>query len=291
MARAKKQPKVNESVEPPRLGAMSNLFRGKPEEVAGIFADYGLESTQILPSFPGMRLGTADDVTTAACTAIGEPFRGAELLIAGVTAHTNFIDPDRERRKRMVKRFDALVEHCQDFGTRYVITDTGTLNPDHPWEDYAENHVPAALDAFVDAIGPSVQLAEKVDVTILLEGYSYQVLDNVERARQLRERLGEHVGFVIDPPNYFNRKMASAPKRYLREVLEVLGPMGPVAHAKDVRSSGGDVLTSRAGTGNLDYKEYLELLDKYQPGCPLILEQIRPEELRETVEFIDRFFG
>jgi hypothetical protein len=46
----------------------------------------------------------------------------------------------------------------------------------------------------------------------------------------------------------------------------------------------------RAGTGTLDYREFLELLGQYHPGGPLILEQITPAELRETLDFLDRFY-
>ena len=69
-----------------------------------------------------------------------------------------------------------------------------------------------------------------------------------------------------------------------------IGALAPIAHAKDVRYVGADLTTPRAGSGNLDYKEFLEQLSAHQPNCPLIFEQIRPEELRESIDFIDRFF-
>lgn len=290
MARAKKQIKVDENVRPPLLGAMSNLFRGSPDEVAALFVRYGLDAVQILPNFPGIRLSTASDVKAAACEEMGLPFREADLTVAAVTAHTNFLDPDKSRRSRMVKRFDALIEHCQAFGTTYLITESGTLNPEHPWEDFGDNHTDQALAALIKAMKPSATLAAKAGVTILIEVYLFHVVSTPAKALRVREELGESIGFVMDPPNYFTRSMASSPKKSLRDLFEALGEHAPVAHGKDVRYTGSTHTTPRAGGGSLDYKEYLELLDKYQPDTPLIFEQIRPEELRETIDFIDRFF-
>lgn len=290
MAKSKKQAKVESTVRPPRMGALSNLFRGDPDEVASIFASYQLESVQILPNFPSFRFATKEDVTTSQCRRVAEPFIGAEIVVAGISAHTNFIDPDRRRRKRMIQRFDALVDHAQDMGATAVITETGTLNTEHPWEDVAENHRPETLKALIEAMRPSVKLAEKAGVTILLEGYLYHAISTPREALAARQELGEHVGFVLDPANYFTRAMANSAKKHLRDIFTALGPHAPIAHAKDVRYAGGDLTTPRAGTGVLDYKEFLELIEEFQPECPLILEQIRPEELQETLDFLDRFF-
>lgn len=290
MARAPKITKFDSSVVPPRLGAVSNLFGGGPDEAATIFDQYNLESVQLLPSFPGLRMATADDVTTAVAEQMSRPFVDLKIQIAAVSASANFLDTDRRRRKRFVKRFDAVVEHCHAFGTRFVVTETGTLNPDHPWDDFPDNHTEEAFRAFVAALTPSVRLAEKNDVVVLLEGHVNQVIGSAEQAKMLREELGEHVGFVMDPPNFMSRSMISSSKKHLREMFKTIGPFAPVAHGKDIRLSGTDLVTPRAGTGSLDYHEFLAQLNAFQPGCPLILEQLRPEELRETVDFIDRFF-
>lgn len=291
MARAKKQEKVSETAQPPRLGAHSNLFRASPEDVANMFLNYGLESIQILPNFPNIRFDDAASVTTQACVQVGKPFQDANLVIAGVSAHANWLDPDRARRKQFVKRFDAIIEHCQDFGASRVVTESGTLHPSHPWEDYADNHKPEALDLFIKNLAPSVKLAQKGGVTILIEGYLYHVIDSIPSALRVREEFGETVGFVMDPANFFSRGMISQPKKQLTELFKNLGPFAPIAHGKDVRYVQGELTTPRAGTGSLDYKLFLELLDQYQPECPLIFEQIRPEELRETIDFISRFYA
>lgn len=291
MVRAKKQAKVADTVSPPCIGAISNLFRGNPEDVAQLFASYGLESVQIQPNFGRISIQSASDIRPKSCREMSRPFQEAGVRVAGVSAYTNFLDPETQRRKLLIKRFDAILEHCKDFGTTHVVTETGTLNADRPWEDFADNRRPEALAAFKRNLAPSAKLAEKLGVTILLKGYLYHVVHSMDLARNVHEHFGPHVQFVMDPANYFTRNMASASTSFIRKIFEVMGEFCPIAHGKDVRYVGGSLTTPRAGTGNMDYREYLELLHEYQPECPLILEQIRPEELRETLDFLDRFFS
>jgi sugar phosphate isomerase/epimerase len=272
------------------VGAFSNLFRGKPQDVASLFVRYGLESVQIQPRW---NLGMADESNSLdvnECREISQPFADAGIQIAGLTASTNFIDPQISRRRKLVRRFDKLIEHCQDFGTSNIVTETGTLDPEHPWSDFRDNRSPAALALFRRNLTPSVRLAEKAGVTILLKGYLYHVVHTMETAQAIHEHFGPTVQFVMDPASYFTRNMVSASTSFLRRVFEVMGPFCPVAHGKDVRYVGGTLTTPRTGTGSLDYREFLELLDEYNPDGPLILEQISPEQLRETLDFLDRFF-
>jgi sugar phosphate isomerase/epimerase len=290
MARSKRQARVAETVAPPRVGAFSNLFRGKPADVASLFVRYGLESVQIQPRW---NLGITEQGTGLdlnECREISQPFADAGIMIAGLTASTNFVDPQITRRRRLVRRFDAMIEHCQDFGTNYIITETGTLDPEHPWSDFRDNRSPATLALFRRNLTPSVRLAEKNGVTILLKGYLYHVVHNMEIARSIHEHFGPTVRFVMDPASYFTRNMVSASTSFLRRLFEVMGEFCPIAHGKDVRYVGGTLTTPRTGTGGLDYREYLELLDEYNPDGALILEQIGPEQLRETLDFLDRFF-
>lgn len=287
MVRLKKQPKVSLTVDPPMVGGVSTLFRGPTAEVARLFAKYGLESVQI---HPNGQLPKDGPICSSDCRELSQPFLEAGMTIAGVSAYTNFLDPQGSRRRRNIKQFDAIIEHAKDFSSPYVITESGTLAADRPWVNVPENRAPEALAQFRKNLAPSVKLAEQLGVTILLKGYLYHAVYSIDVAIGIHEHFGPAVGFVMDPANYFTRNMASASTTFLRRMFEKIGHLCPIAHGKDVRYVGGTLTTPRTGTGNLDYKEFLELLHEYQPRCPLILEQIRPEELRETLDFLDRFF-
>jgi len=277
-------------VEPPAVGAISNLFRGSPAEVAAQFDRHGLECLQLLPQFAGQFFDSAADITTKACKEMAKPFKDAHLPIVAVSAHTNFVDPDAPRRRRQVARFEALLEHCRDFGSRCLVTESGTVNASRPWDFHQDNQQPSTFAQLVRALKPMVARAEALGVMILVEPHLYHVVGTLEAAVKLREALGPHLGFVMDPANVFTRSMASASKKPLRQYFAELGDACPIAHGKDVRYHGSEWTTPRAGTGTLDYPEFLTLWGQHHPGGPLILEQITAAELEETIDFLDRLF-
>jgi sugar phosphate isomerase/epimerase len=272
------------------LGALSQLFRGTPQEVASRFAAAGLDCVQILPQFEGVRFDSASDVLRNRCREISKPFRDANIAIVGVTANLNLVDPDMHRRRRQAALFDALLENVRDLGARSLIVESGSINASRPWEDFPENHSPEALQLFVKQLKPHVRRAEKCGAMILIEPHLHHIVSDVERALAVRKELGEYVGFVMDPPNLFTRAMASASQKPLRALFASLGAISPVAHGKDVRYVGHELTTPRAGTGTLDYAEFLRQWGEYQPGGPLVLEQITAAQLEETVDFLERFF-
>ena len=282
--------KIPASVDPPRLGVSSRLFRGSPAEVATQIAGFGLESVQILPEFPDYPFESAADVTPTRARAMARPFRDAELLVAAVTAAVNFVDPDRARRRRQIERLDAVVDCCGDFGADSVVVDSGTLSANRPWEQHPENHKSETLREFFRAIRPTVRRAERAGVRLLIEGHLHHVVTSPAVALKAREALGPALGFVMTPANFMTRTMSASTRRPLRDLFTALAPHCPMAQAKDVRYVGAELTTPRAGSGVLDYREYLTLLGEWLPGAPLILDQVTPADLRETIEFLDDFY-
>lgn len=278
------------AVEPPMLGAMSNLFRGTAAEVAALFDQHGLECVQILPQFKDAMFESVADITAKACKSIGKAFKDAAISVVAVSAHTNFVVPDSSRRRRQIARFEAFLEHTRDFGARCIVTESGTANAARPWDYHPDNALPETFASLVKHLKPLVAKAEQLGVMILIEPHLYHVVGSVEVAVKLRDALGPHLGFVMDPPNLFTRSMASASKKPLRHLFAELGPVSPIAHGKDVRYHGNEWTTPRAGTGSLDYSEFLILWGQHHPGGPLILEQITAAELEETIDFLDRLF-
>lgn len=291
MARKRKSAeKVDPATQPPLLGVLSNLFRGDPPEVAEKVDDYSLEAVQLVPRFATQRFSAASEVTPASCQAMVQPFLDRNIIIAAVSAHTNLLDPDDARRERSGQLLTALIDHCGHFACRYLVTETGTLSPERPWQDNPENHTDATFALFLDRLAPFAERAQAAGVSLLLEGHLAQVVDSLDKALEVRKRLGSAIQFVMDPVNYMTRGMASSTTKQLPKLFAAVGEFSPIAHAKDIRYTGGEMATPRAGLGTLDYKTYLELLHQYQPDAPLILEQLGPEHLRETIDFLDGFF-
>ena len=224
MARAKRPARVAATVAPPRVGAISNLFRGNPEAVATLFHRYGLESVQIQPT-----LGRQESMefTPSICRAMSQPFMDADIMIAGVSAYTNFVDPDISRRRRLIKKFDSLIEHCQDFGTQYLITESGTLDPEHPWNDFAENRTPGRSHGIQKESRSFGETCPKRRGSRSDQRLPLSRVHSMDIALAIHEHFGDSVGFVMDPANYFTRNMITASTSFLRNIFKSWGASPP----------------------------------------------------------------
>jgi L-ribulose-5-phosphate 3-epimerase len=266
-----------------RLGIFPDVFAGEHREQAKRTRAAGLACVHLRPPA---------ELTPAACRAAAEAFRSEGVEVAAVAGYVNLVNPDLARREAGVARLHRLIELCPEFGTPYLATETGSLNPDSEWADHPANHTEAAWQVLLPILREAVRRCEDAGVTLLIEGYVQNVVAAVSDCRRLREEIpSPNLGFMLDPNNLFEESdMADVPA-HLERIFAAIGPYAPVAHAKDVVYRDGQIDTPRAGTGALDYPTFARLMQQYQPDAPLVLEHLRESEVPETVAYVRRFFA
>jgi sugar phosphate isomerase/epimerase len=269
------------------LGAPSHLFRGSPAAVAEALRQQGLTCVQLTPNFPGLSFHEPGAITPERCRHAADAFRTAGVAIACLSGYIHLMDADLEHRHRGIVRLHALIRHCRDFGTTRIVTETGSLCPGivHPPNRSQETWIELRL-----IVAEALRVAADHGVTVLLKPGSTHVLAAVEDAVRLREELPfANLGFVMDPACFLLESPPCAWRDELERLFERLGPWAPLLHAKDLRCVGEERTTPRVGLGNLDYGLILRLLRRYQPEAPIILENLRPEEVAPAKAFIERF--
>jgi sugar phosphate isomerase/epimerase len=237
---------------------------------------------QLTPSFPGLPFYQPGEVTPERCRRVAEPFAKEGVAVACLWGSANLLDPDLNRRHRIILRLHALLRHCREFGTDRLVTETGS-----PWDAPPPARGREAWLELHFIVEEALRVAEEARVMLLLKPEANQVLATVEDAVRLRAELPHpNLGFVLDPVNFL---LGCAPDEVgpaLEYLVERLGPWSPVVHAKDLAFEGGAVTAPRAGLGVLDYGRFLRLLDPYQPAAPIILEHLRPQEIAEAVAYL-----
>jgi sugar phosphate isomerase/epimerase len=270
----------------------SHLFRGSPAEVAAVCRRHGLTCVQLAPNFPGLSFYQPGDVTPERCRLVAEPFAREGIAVACLWGSANLLDPDLDRRHRGIVRLHALLRHCREFGTEYLVTETGSLNPLSPSEPYAENRCREAWLELRLILSGALRVAADAGVTLLLKAEGGHVLATLEDVLRLRDELPHpSLGFVLDPVNYL---LASSPGDLgpaLEHLVNQLGPRAPVVHAKDIAFGPDGVTAPRPGGGVLDYGLFLRLLDRHQPGAPIILEHVCTQDAHEAVAYMRRHLG
>ena len=276
-----------------QLGVMTHhIERPTIEEVADAIAGYRLTAVQLNLDSAGIE-PIPDRFDAALCRRIKEAFASRGIAISAVSGTFNMIDPDRERLEEHVARYPALLEWCRELGSTVVTACTGTRNPASMWRHHPDNALPDAWRDLLATTRRLIPLAEQAGVTIAFEPEVVNVVDTAEKAQRYIEETGsERLRLVMDPANYFHPDTLPRMREVLDEVFERVGGYVALAHAKDVRGpdpGGDECVRPAAGTGVLDYAQYMERLREtgYQGG--LIMHSLSESEVPISAAYVRRF--
>ncbi len=291
-----------------QTGIFTGYFPYALEETARRVRSHGFNTVQLDLSFKDMDLDTGA-IDSAKCRKIRDTFRAHDLPICAVSGYTNIIHPDPAIRRANLERLETIIRHAWECGSPYVITETGTYNPDSDWAPHPGNFTESGYAELRDVIGELVTLCEEHGATLLLEPYVSNVIDSVEKtARLFADVPGPGLALLMDPTNYFNGANIGDMDGVLNRIFDVLGERIRISHAKDVKPSYGDTSEKHAdidaseghtfrgigdielpapGLGMLNYDLYLKLLYRRYPNIPIIIEHLEEPDVARAKTFLD----
>lgn len=248
------------------------------------------------------------ELTKEKAAEIRNKFRDANLPVICVSGYTNFIHPDRVKREKNIEFLKMMIDFAGDLGCRYVASETGTYNEESDWVWDDRNASEEVYQETLAVVKEIVRFAGERGVTFLVENYVNNVIGTVKQVKRLfRDVDSKYLGLVCDPTNYFDDGNIDNVDETLREIFDELSPFMKIAHAKDCiravdtsekhadidadeshtfRGAGGVELPA-AGLGVLNYPLYLELLAKYHPNMPLIIEHLDESDIKRAKGFVD----
>jgi sugar phosphate isomerase/epimerase len=270
-----------------QVGAHSHLFRGPPGVVAASVRDHGLTCVQLTPSFPQLHFDEPGELTADRCRRAVDPFLELGIEIVGLSGGENLLDPEVDRRHPAIVRLHALIRHSRDFSTKRVILSLGTWESSDPSDSIARETPSRWLEVHC-IITEALRVAGDHGVELLLKPDRCQESSwQASIGRILDEVAFSNVRFVMDPANYLANSVPEHLARDARALCQKLGPLAPLVHAKDMCFGPSGVTTPRAGRGALDYAAFFRLYRRHQPGAPVILEHLRPDEIEETRAYVE----
>jgi len=239
---------------------------------------------------------------------IRDAFRDANLPVVAVSAYTNFIHPDPDKRKKNIEYLKMMLRYARDLGCPYVASETGTYNIESDWVWHDKNADPQVYDETIGIIRDLAAYAGDWGATFIVENYVNNVIGSVRQVRQMfRDADSPNLGLICDPTNYFDGQTITDIDGTLRDIFANLSPYFKIAHAKDIalaqdtgekhadidadeshsfRGSGAVELPA-AGLGVLNYPLYAELLAKENPNIPLIIEHLELPDIARAKRFVD----
>jgi len=256
------------------------------EEVLDAVTGHGFDCVQFnfacagLPSMP-------ERVDVELTDRIRASMVARSLRMAAVSGTFNMIHPDPRQRREGLRRLAVLAGSCQSLATSVVTLCTGTRDPENMWRWHPDNDSAEAWQDLLETLGEALSLTEPCNVILAVEPETANVVDSAAKARRLLDELrSPRLKVVIDGANLFRAGELPRMKEVLDEAFQLLGHDIVLAHAKDVLLDGTEVIHGAAGTGLLDYDQYLKLLHQSGFDGPLILHSLAEAQVRDSVAFL-----
>lgn len=289
------------------VGIFTGYYPYSVEEVIRRIKSSDFSCVQLDVSFKDCDAAKGE-LTHEKAVAIRDKLRDANLPAITVSAYTNFIHPNLEKRSANIAYIKTLIDYAHDLGCPYVASETGTYNEQSDWVWDERNAQERVYQEALAVIKEIVAYAAERDVTFIIENYVNNVIGSVEQVERLFGDVNSpNLGLICDPTNYFNETNIGRMDETLDEIFARLAPYMKIAHAKDCklaadrcekhasidadeshtfRGSGGVELPA-AGLGVLNYERYLTLLAKHHPNMPLIIEHLDEGDIARAKAFVD----
>jgi sugar phosphate isomerase/epimerase len=294
-----------------QVGIFSGYFPYDLETTARKIRDLGFNTVQLDLHFSDIDL-SAGQITDDKAKRVRDTFRAHDLPICAISAYTNIVHPDVDERTRRVDYLKEILRNARKFGTPYVISESGTFNPESDWVHHEKNKTEEGYETALTVLQDLAQTAYDHGATFLLETYVNNVIGSLEETQRVFNDIkGPGIDLLMDPTNYFETHNIDKQQEVLGAVFDNLGDRVRVAHAKDVKRSGddksekhadigdenaleshtfrgvGEIELPAAGLGSLDYEYYVKRLSEQSPNVPLIIEHLDESDVPRAKKFVD----
>ncbi|HGY1211655.1 sugar phosphate isomerase/epimerase family protein [Citrobacter braakii] len=288
------------------VGIFTGYYPYSLEETITKIKQAGMGCVQLDLEFTDIDLSRGH-ITKAKAHQVRDAFRKANLPIVAISAYTNLVHPEPVKRAENIAAVKEILAHARDFGTPYVISETGTYNVDSDWLYDPQNSTEEAYQEFKAIARDLAAFAYDHGAVFLVENYVNNIIGSVSQvARLMRDIDHPGLGLALDPTNYFDDKNIDAIDETLHSIFNVLDSKIKIAHAKDCKKTdvviekfgdgaaehnsfrgAGLVELPAAGLGSLNYLLYVELLAKNHPNIPLIIEHVDESDIPRAKNFVD----
>jgi sugar phosphate isomerase/epimerase len=248
-----------------------------------------------------------EPLTKQKANMIRDKFRDANLPIIAVSAYTNLVHPDPEKRKTNIAYIKTMMERAPDLGCPYVASETGTYNRDSDWVWHDDNASESAYQEACEVIYDITRFAREAGAVFIVENYVNNVIGSVDQVLRLFKDINlPNIRLICDPTNYFDDSNIGDVDGQLRRIFDALSDKMVIAHAKDCKRAAsaeekhaaidadeshtfrgsGAVELPAAGLGILNYDLYVKLLARDHPNIPLIIEHVDEGDIARAHEFV-----
>ena len=217
---------------------------------------------------------------------IREEMDARQITISALSGTYNMIDPDVGKRHAGLRMLRSVAEKCAPMRTSVITLCTGSRDPQSMWRAHPDNNTPEAWRDLVESMKQALAVAEEYDVVLALEPEVANVIDSAQKARRLLDEMqSPYLKVCMDGANIFHKGELPKMREILDEAFALLGEDIALAHAKDLDTD-GQAGHLAAGTGLLDYDQYLGLLKEKGYNGAVVLHGLSEAQVPFCTNFL-----
>ena len=233
---------------------------------------------------------TADDCQRYRTFMAGEDLDLAQFAI---TYNECLFHPEPAIRERAIVKINRGTEIAAQLGAQAFLLRPGGLNSDGPWTPHRDNHRPENTPLLVETLQPIARKAEQEGVLLAMETHAVSVMDPPEKCRAIIDAVGSpNLRLIMDAVNHFQcLQQVYHSSGWVNHIFDVMGPLAPLAHLKDLKLSNGLVLhidQEVPGEGQLDLALVLRRFEALFPTGYGLIEHLTLDQIPRAVTNIRR---
>lgn len=202
-----------------------------------------------------------------------------DLVQFGITYSECLFDQNPSVRQSAIEAVNCGMPVAKKLGAFHYLFRPGSLNPEGAWTSHRDNFLPESMDRLIETLKPIAENAEREELTLVMETHAISIMDSPETCREVVEKVGsDRLRIVMDFVNHFQtlRQVYDSEAR-LNHIFDVMGPVAPMAHIKDIRVENGLVLHLNEevpGEGELMLGTALKRFDTLYPNGYGLIEHL-----------------
>lgn len=207
-----------------------------------------------------------------------------DLVQFGITYAQCLFDPNPSIRKDGIEAVNCGMPVARKLGALHYLFRPGSLNPDGAWTSHKDNHLPESMDRLIETLKPIAENAEKTEITLVMETHAVSIMGSPEICKEIVDQVGsDRLRIVMDFVNHFQslRQVYESEAR-LNHIFDVMGPVAPMAHIKDISVQNGLVLHLNEevpGEGELEIGVALQRFNALYPDGYGLIEHLPIEKI------------
>ena len=207
-----------------------------------------------------------------------------DLVQFGITYDQCLFDPNPSIRKAAIEAVNCGMPVARDLGAFHYLFRPGSLNPDGAWTSHKDNHLPESMDRLIETLKPIAENAEKIEITLVMETHAVSIMGSPEICKEIVDKIGsDRLRIVMDFVNHFQSlKQVYESGARLNHIFDVMGPVAPMAHIKDISVQNGLVLHLNEevpGEGELEIGVALQRFNDLYPDGYGLIEHLPIEKI------------